>query len=406
MTRGEKLLRAMWILAGVLVMAAILFALAAPSKAIAPLSGSFEPGGGAAFAELLRQSGYDVSVARTVPFGANQNKTVVAFLDESLKLNPTGAIQQRLDYDPEVSSPVAPALTFLRRHLLAGGRSVILTYFDRDSSLEGNPNSGTGPATHGTGNEVTVKDAAGRSYNLVTSGASGSLEPLAKFDGTYTPWKADEGLFGNLESFGPGVAAVIPHADLGINLNVDRGDNARFLLDVLSVVNPSKQPIILLDPAVTGGGAPGVLDVLGSWSKGVLMQAYVFAIVVIFTLGKRFGLAETFRMRQGGTRDLVDGIADVYYRSKAGKAALIQITDAEDRRVRRFLKLPADASRRKRNDQLPDSVVRAFGQAEGAQLHEVRPTDALFYVRSLEGETGRLIGRRAIRKFRPGVESR
>jgi hypothetical protein len=410
--KGTGLLRLAWFLAALLFLSAVMFTLSDPDTTERPLGDSYLPGGTAAFAELLRRDGYQVETRSTIPFPSETDIIPIAFLDQRISyLTPQSASNARAnsgsdsDESSSAESPenTAAAQQYLRSYLEAGHPAILLAYNEQVHLEAGTPTT-----------TVAVSDVNHRTYTL-TSPTAATVTPPPLFGTTavFAPATMANGIAGqsiavyNLNLIDGGVSAYIGSGDLAMNAYIDQRDNARFLVDAVHSVAPPGSKLVFLDPTVNGGGEPGILDVIGAWSKGALLQAFLVFAVIVFTLGKRFGIADEFRFREAGTRDLLEGISNTYTRARAGKAALATILESQDRRVRRFLKLPVDSPKRKRNDVLPSTLVNAFRQAEHLEIQDPTPDQALLAVRGLESEVNALLGPpRSTRSSRHRVKSR
>ena len=109
---------------------------------------------------------------------------------------------------------------------------------------------------------------------------------------------------------------------------------------------------------------PSYVQLIGPWAVGAWYQSLLLFTVVVFTLGKRFGLAAPDRTPEPSQRDLADALADTYARGRAGQIALNVIAADADVRVKSILRLPRSASMEDRNRRLPWPLAHALTVAE------------------------------------------
>jgi hypothetical protein len=264
----------------------------------------------------------------------------------------------------------------LVHHLQQGGNSVIFGY---DSSLDLKP---------GLAAPLSVVDPARHTYRVtlpLTLGVNTFSTDLADPDAGLMAWMGEGQPFAVLNQIGTGRAIIVGSGEVAMNSYVDQGDNARLLLDQIHLLAPRGSTVDVLDGSISGA-AGGLIDVLGPWAHGVQLQLILVGIVIVYALGKRFGLADETPRVQRGARELLDGIADTYNRGHAAKAGLQAVMRHGDRAVRRQLKLASDAPLRKRNEILPPALAQALTACEHALMQDPKPSEALALVRHLDTE--------------------
>ncbi|HLK16142.1 MAG TPA: hypothetical protein VKT78_15160 [Fimbriimonadaceae bacterium] len=385
MKSGSSLVRLAWVFLGLLLIGSVAFELGRPNTEEQPYASSFDPSGAAAFAELLRQDGYSVQIDTAIPASISPDRFALAFVPWTQVGLPLTAPAEEDDTSPK-SPPIAPdverdeptsappTIRVFVEHLRKGGMAMVLGYSPKTNL----PVDARAIAD--------VVDSAGRTYSVTLPPNSGSYSPdLAESDAVLPAWLAGGQPFANLDQIGGGRAILLRDGEIAMNSFIDQGDNARLLLDQVHLLAPRGTPVEILDGSVSGAAA-GLLDVLGPWTRGIEVQLILVAVVVVYSLGKRFGLADETRRLQRSARDLLDGIADTYGRGKAAKAGLSAVLQDADRAVRRELKLPADAPIRKRNERMPPSAAQAMTACEHALMQEMNSEQALALARNLETE--------------------
>jgi len=393
MKSGSNLVRIAWILLGLLAIGSAAFELSSPQTKEQPFAASFDPSGTAAFAELLRQDGYHVQIDTLVPTNLAPDVLAIAYITrdeisaplegpetDSVISRSTGKGSVKKSDDEEGSfstkeAPLAPdSIRMIEGHLREGGNAMILGYNPALDLKLDHPVA------------LTVVDPAGHSYQVaLPTGVGAYSEDLADADAVLPAWLSAKQPFANLDQIGPGRAVVMDDGELAMNSYIDQGDDARLLLDQIHLLAPKGSQVELIDGSISGA-AGGLVEALGPWAHGVQVQLTLVGLVIVYALGKRFGLADETPRVQRGARDLLDGIADTYNRGHAAKAGLQATLWEADRAVRRQLKLPSDASLRKRNELLPPAAVQALTACEHALMQDPSPTEALALARHLETE--------------------
>lgn len=400
MKSGAGIVRAAWIMLGLLLIGSVAFELDKPTDREKPLATSFDPSGAAAFAELLRQDGYNVRISGAIPQHVPAEVLPVAFVERGKLAYPTNKVESAItpppprarsskspssDDDEPLDTELAPdVVRSIVSHLKQGGNALILGY-ESELSLRTDK-----PAA------LSVSDPSGRAYHVVLpAGVNIYSEELAEADASLPAWLCDSQAFGKLVQVQAGRAVLVGEGEVAMNAFIDQGDNSKLLLDQVHLIAPKGTAVVLIDGAV-GASASGLIDVLGPWAHGIELQVIFLCIVIVYSLGKRFGLADETRPMQRSSRDLLDGIADTYGRGRASKAGLQAVLNDADRAVRRHLKLPADAPVRKRNELLPAAAVQAMTACEHALMQELSPDQALALCRQLETELEVFLKRRTV----------
>ena len=393
MKSGSTVVRMAWILLGLLAVGSAAFELGRPKTNEQPYASSFDPSGAAAFAEMLRQDGYQVQISTLLPASLRSNVLAISFVQREEISSP---LEERVsdtvssmpaakksadssggDEDSEIATatPLAPSsIRLIVDHLRKGGNAIILGYNPKLDLKEDHPVA------------RTVVDPAGHSYNLIFPAGVGIYsEDLANADAVLPAWLFAEQAVANLDQIGTGRAVVLDDGELAMNSFIDQSDNSRLLLDQVHLLAPKGAVVEILDGSLNGS-AGGLIEALGPWAQGVQLQLILVGIVIVYALGKRFGLADETPRLQRGARDLLDGIADTYNRGHAAKAGLQAVLEEADRAVRRQLKLPSDAPLRKRNELLTPAAAQVLTACEHGLMQDLKPFEALTLARHLETE--------------------
>jgi len=392
MKHGVGIVRLAWVLLGLLVIASVAFELGQPKTLEEPYAGSFDPSGAAAFVELLRREGYQVQIDAVLPASLPPEVFALTFIERDeigLPLEPEegadspeskkqaspntsgGGTESPYDTGPDYAPP---SIRLIAGHLRRGGNALILGYDPALALRGGTPVGGA------------VIDPAQRTYNVsLPPGADATAADLIDADAALPAWVRDKRPFANLDQFGSGRAIVVGSGEIAMNSYVDQADNAKLLLDQIHLLAPKGAKVDVLDGSISGA-AGGLIEALGPWAHGVQLQLILVGVVIVYTLGKRFGLADETPRAQPGARNLLDGIADTYDRGRAAKAGLQAVLQDADRAARRQMKLASDAPLRKRNEMLPAALAQALTAAEHALMQDPSPSEALALARNLDTE--------------------
>ncbi|MHB8635966.1 MAG: hypothetical protein ACYC96_05785 [Fimbriimonadaceae bacterium] len=405
MKTGASLVRFAWIMLALLAIGSIAFELNSPQTKEQPFAASFDPSGTAAFAELLRQEGYQVQIATLVPVIVPRDTLAIAFVerdDVGLPLEAPPSAEPIAAKKPTSRAPggdgdtfaqlpqvAPPAIRVVVSHLRASGNALILGF---DSSVDLKVDHEI---------KVTVTDLSGKAYAVtLPPGSAVDSSNLLNADASLPAWLCGGQAFANLDQVGKGRVAIVGQGEVAMNSYIDRTDNARLLLDQIHLLAPAGSKVEIIDGSVSGATG-GLIDLLGPWAHGVQLQVILIGVVIVFSLGKRFGLADETVRVQRGARDLLDGIADTYNRGNAAKAALQAVLQEGDRAARRQLKLAVDAPLRKRNELLPSAVSQALTACEHAMMQDPTPAAVLALSRQLETELELFLKRRKPNAKRP-----
>jgi hypothetical protein len=261
--------------------------------------------------------------------------------------------------------PSASLYLALNKHLLAGWPALILR-IDPDSD----------PLRDLETVQVSSGIGGKKSWNLALPGGGANMttwpfvtRPLA----TFTSWKTDSDSVVNLFTFREepgsrahcGVGTFLLNGAMALNENLDKAENASFLLQLVRSASGSQiHKVLFVDGTFSGSRVPGLLDVLGPWAKAAWAQFLLVVLVIAWGISIRFGLATSARSRQDSARTLLNGVADTLGRSRQAGWALDEVAKQADQRIRARLGLAPEVSKQARNARLPRELLRALLMAE------------------------------------------
>lgn len=363
-----------WTLLGILAVAAVMITLERSESQANPKIDSFRPSGLAAFADLLRANGYRVESTTSASPKLAKDDIVVACIEE----NPEDLHVREIDDD------TPGVLGRLSHFIQDGGKAILLPFApdfgdksqlvqDRDAESEFSPAPLRVATRPPLSNQPTDLPEDLVSARLVHDryGTNSDIAWLTRYtDGT-------------ILSFSDGYMAS--------NRFIDRAQNADVLMSAISTIAPKGSHLLFVESSFSNEQA-GLLEILGPGAIGAWYQCLFLFVVVVFTLGKRFGLPEEARPTQTGQRELVDAIADTYRRARSTRAACRASYDRADTDVRKALKLSSDAPASERDYRVPVELASAFRRVFEGTIDVLSPQDAFQRcqtLRRLAGEFSR-----------------
>lgn len=385
----------------ILLLAALLLTLGQRETQARPSALSYNPSGLHALKELLERNGIE---------------TIVDRLDQPRLAKSDLVLAAYVESGPDIfeRKPLQDIETSLKKHVEKGGRVLVLPFDDdfRARSFtaikqltevetpdgESTLNISFAPSTYAS---LSGSDAG------VTSGSATFL-PIEYTDQTYVAWyRVDDSAspFVVMSSYEGGILCRTSDGLFVTNRFIDRGDNAKFALHIIRGLLPEGGRVVFTEASLGEGVSASLATVLGPWASGVWAQLIFFFVVVVVTLGIRFGLAEPARRRQSGQREMIDAISHIYERAKSSAIAVGVAHDDADRRIRRALKLPAHLSAQDRDRHIPPTLSKLLADADLARkpivevnekgrqkvTYRLDANEALDLVRKLESELEQFI---------------
>ena len=368
-----------WILVGVLTLSALFITLSRSEMSSNPSASSYGPSGAKAFAELLERSGYHVRYTYDLRPTIESDETMIGFYEPRPNLN-GGEDMPSLFKDPrDITMKVAG------QH----GHNVMLLGLRSDFQKTSTEITGSNAQNiHAWGHQLKVSTSYGSGFDSSVSGLDlpADFVALASDDNSKP--------IASIGEWGSSRIALIPDGAMATNRFLGIGDNATFVLGVLQHLAPAGSKVVFVDSTYSEGNQKGLAALIGNWAVAASWQCAVLFLVLIYSLGKPFGLPEPTRFRQRGTRELVDGLAAIFRRGRADRAVMGALLADADREIRHRLKLPRDASRQQRDAMIPGGLRNALAEAEAAGVGRI-PTKAFFAIaRKLEKEMDDFLNRR------------
>ncbi|MGV3617134.1 MAG: DUF4350 domain-containing protein [Fimbriimonas sp.] len=356
-----------WILLGLLGLAAAMLSLGQRDLVVNPSIESYGPSGTSALAQLLRNQGYRVDLDLRPKPRLGPKDLAIAFTEIN-------------SYDRNSREELKPTNEALRKHAKEGGRVLVVEvpYQYQDVSrrlLQVEP--------------VEVEDLGRkRTFRIHADfqpAADAPLSPAGNRDPSVRTWTSGDEDFVRASRVGRGTILNVLGGVGFTNRFLDRADNAIVatrLVDLLADKEGGR--IVFTEAAFGNANSPGLLEILGPWAVASWYQLVFLTAVVLFTFGRRFGLPEVEPRRQQGARELLDAISDTYLRGRHSQVALRTTLARVEADVKSALRLPRDVNLTARDERLSPELRNAMAEAYAAlTMDRLHSADALGIVRRL-----------------------
>lgn len=324
---------AAWLLAGFLLITAALLFSAREEHLAYPSATNVRASGYAAFAELLRRDGYHVTIDRSISPRIDRDSLAIStFFGRSTY----SELEEGMFSGPAPPAEPEPYLESLAEHVRAGGSVLSIQhrkYFDRASKVSKEPNS------------IRSAKAEERTYEI-NARYTTEMGEVAGFEETdYWGWYMRGYPFVKYLASGDGVMVSVADGLPATNRFLDQNDNAEFMLDLVRRLAAPGSEVVFVEAGIGNFESPTVVRTLGDWAVAARWQTLLLFVVLLFTLGRRFGLPERDRLVHRGSRELFDAVADVFRRSRNTGLALDNVLGECDQRMRAVLRGPRSLKR-------------------------------------------------------------
>ncbi len=378
-------LRTAIVLTGILVIGVIMLTLGKPERSSNPSAESYGPSGTAAFADLLRDQGFSVRLDRRSAPVVGPDEVAIAINVERNQTNLSGFSE-----GSKLGIPIKEVIT---DEVAEGGVALLGTIDDNFQSIAAQTSekkvlpSGIDNKAIASGPSISVSVAPPSRVQIAPGDDSRPGQNV---------WMNGTSAVVSAVAHKKGFVFTVSNPVFLTNRFIDKAENARFGLTLLRALSPSKK-VVFLEAAAGNIDDPSLLEALGTWVKYGWVQLLLFAFIVAFAVGKRFGLPIYDPFVQHGQRELVEAIGFLYRRARADETALTAVLRNADRDLRKSLKLSFDAPVEQRNDQLPPSLLAALDHAARvASIKESPESQVLAAARRVEKEVEDFIGSRTI----------
>ena len=338
-----------WGLVGILAISMVTLLLNPKPTQVTPDPNSYDPGGASAFAELLTRAGYRVSVDHHLRPILAPGDIAVCFLYDAPPDADAAASAANSPLAPP-DETVTEAVTAVNAWNDAGGAALWLPV----------------PKEIGTKSTVQVTGFPGSRgpLRLVTTGLAptqGIGDATGISDVGTTTDKKPAAQLGKL---GKGYELQPYNGYMALNDAIGQGDNARMLLQMLSMLGGPGSHRVVFTTATYGDGVPiTLMEAIGPWAMAAWRQFLLLLVVIVVTLGCRFGLPdEEPRRKEQGGYELINGLAGLLERARAYDRALRVSLRRAEYLIRRRLKLGKDAPIDAYLESLPTDVRDSLDQ--------------------------------------------
>lgn len=367
----KSVLSAAWLFLGILAVAAVLISLGKREDVAEPRLDSYRPSGLSAFGDLLRSNDYR-AVATISPLpDLRKNDIAVVFIDEAAPE----------PFTDESSTIIANLASFMD----SGGRVIVLPFskkFAEDSA--------------GVGPDALVNAVSSKQLKIKTRPLGDfRADNLVPEDSTSIPlWSSPQQHcdFAKLSRVGKGFLMTVQDGYIATNRFIGDEQNADLLMNLVASVAPKGSRIVFTEAGFRENEA-SLIELLGPGATGAWYQFLFLFVVVIFTLGKRFGLPEESRPPQTGQRELVDAISDTYRRAGSTRVACRAAYDRADQQVRKAVRLSADAPSSERDERVPPALALEFRRVFEASIDDLSAKDAFERCQALSTQVSRFLAR-------------
>lgn len=339
-----------WVLAGFLLITIALIFSAREERRGFPSVTNVRASGYAAFAELLKRDGYQISLDRTLnpQFGRSDLVVSSAFTNDLWQ-------QAEDPFDEGGAAPERPQelpyQVALDRHAKNGG-TVVEIYnsvgFDASSSQVS------------TFRTVQSSFDLKRKYELSLPYGNAYAQPIAATPGSYPAWFAGDSAYVAYKKEGDGLRVYVADGLPVTNRYLDQDQNAAFFLDLVRSLAPHGSRIVFIEDGIGNAEEPTVARALGPWAVVARSQVILLFLVLIYSFGRRFGQPETERRKVRASRELFDAVSDVFRRTNNTGLALDNLLIECDQRMRRILRVPSKTTRHEILQSVPKQLREQY----------------------------------------------
>jgi len=321
-------------LVGLLLVAMGLIALGSKETKAFPSANSFEPSGASAFAELLRRSGYRVEIDTLPVPKLRPGDLAIAFYTTEAGggLIRTGNPEDKLQ----------PAKDALSKFTTEGGHMISLPLDPDFQGASKKLYTAEEPITNGTFDANVSWERGSRAQRFLDDESEGVNEIFASKDEDPTGSSTNADVFLAERKVGKGTDALFSEGILATNRFIDREENAAVLMNAVGMYSSPGHRVVFVEATFGNSENPALTETIGPWAKAAWMQLVFLAIVIIYTLGKPFGLPNPERSKERGSRELLDAMADTLKRGRMTKLALKILYEDSNRQLRKKFRGPVD----------------------------------------------------------------
>ncbi len=313
---------------------------------------NYGPSGTSAFVELLRRSGYKVTIGTTyglspsdsliVPVSANNEDAFKKFVS-------------RMKNKPAIAAFVIPGIEPDDKNYSA----VVRTPWDGKSV--------------GTLDPITVKEDDW-STPLLSEASSATLLETPGNQTAIAKVSAKDGL----------QLVQMIDATCLTNKYIERADNANLVMSLVHMVAQPGGSITVINAFAARGDDDGLLNRLGAPYQAAWTQLWLLVLVIFITLSVRFGLAPESRAIQRGARELVDGLATMTRRKKNARWALRAVFERTLAELERRHRVGREQIVQRPDLYMDMENATRLKNAEAATMNDISESEAIAYAKDLK----------------------
>lgn len=379
MKRNSGIPAIAYVFAGLLAISAMLLSLGQQDATANPSTEAYSPSGMSAFAELLRRSGVPVAINEQV-----QPKLLPGDIAIAVRIVASTDIRRNEDREKAFRDSFTD---FIKN----GGSGIIFPVpYDYLEASRTTLKSPYVTVTNGANNDklnitdTGIKDDDSADDDWVDS-------PSAEME----LWREKNDAFVTAYRIGKGTLLDVRNGIGATNRFIDKNDNAKAFTEIVGMLARSGKRVVFTEASFGNVHELGILETVGGWANAAWQQLLFLGIVVVFTLGKRFGIPEEYRNPQRSSRELLDAVADTFRRARSTKSALLTAYRSADAEIRLALKLPTDTPRVERDRFLPEPLQNALARLlAGSEFPSVPEEHALHLIVDAENQLEAFIGPR------------
>ena len=341
---------------GILLVSIGLIALGSRENRSFPSAESFLPSGTSAFAELLRREHYNVVVDHRGRPALKSGDLVIAFSDTGVtNLLTSDANEEQVDKTRTALSD-----------FVEGGGKLLSLPLSPDFASESKTLYDLKQDVYHDQQKATISwygDSAHVPY-LNDRGASNGINVWGTIDEDEEGNPYIDAAFASISKIGEGEQGYFANGIIATNRFIDRQDNAFVLMDLVHRLAPEGTRVVFAEAAFGNERDPGMFETIGPWALAAWFQFVFLGIVMIYTMGKPFGLPDPERRKERGARELMDAIADTLRRGHMTKLALKTVSEDTNRMLRRIYKGRRDVSVAEQENELHTAMIKLQAAAE------------------------------------------
>lgn len=314
-------------------------------------SQNFGPSGTSAFLELVKQSGYKVSVDNSISPRVGRKLIV------PVSAHNREAFQK-----------------FLKR--VKGKTQIVAFVIPMSDDKTGEPRIvRTSVNRKEVGNlEPMAADGVTWEKPLVDDAETVTLLERQDNSGTV----AESTVKGDLEM------VHMPNAECITNRNLDKSNNASIVMGLVRSIAKSGEDVVFVDTFAAQDVETSLLAKMGPPFQAAWNQILVLILVIFITLSVRFGLPPVTRAKQRGGRELVDGLATMTRRKKNARWALRAVFDRSLAELERRHRIGREQIIQRPDLYMNSEDAMSLKLVEAATLDDISEQDAIRHAKELK----------------------